>query len=320
LYDHLKINNILVKEQFGFRDNLATETATYTLLNEIVSSPNNKILVGGLFCHLQKAFNSVHHDILWTKMEFYGISGIAKKLMISYFKNRYQRVLVKDNTLNKCFSEWVHVKHGAPQGSVLGPLLFLIYINDFSMTLGKLAHPILFADDTSIIISGINPVEFKNNFEAVITLTINWFNSNLLTTNYDKTHIVQFSTKKQTEIKIPRNFNKEVITDIHSTRFLGLILDSTLSWKDDIVELTSKLSKACYAITAIKPFVSLDVLKMTYFSYVHSIMSYGIIFGGNSVHSELIFKIQKRIIRIITNSSRHDSCHQLYKQLQILPF
>jgi hypothetical protein len=211
-------------------------------------------------------------------MEFYGISGIANKLMISYLKNRYQRVSVKDNTLNKCFSEWAHVKHGVPQGLVLGPLLFLVYINDFSTTLGKLAHPILFTDDTSIIISGINPVEFKNNFEAVITLTINWFNSNLLTLNSDKMHILQFSTKKQNEIKILRITNKGVITDIHSTRFLGLIIDSTLSWKDHIIELTSKLSKACYAIRAIKPFMSLDVLKMTYFSYVHSIMSYGIIF------------------------------------------
>jgi hypothetical protein len=81
----------------------------------------------------------------------------------------------------------------------------------------------------------------------------------------------------------------------------------------------SKLSKACYAIRATKPFVSLDVLKMTYFSYVHSIVLYGIIFWGNSVHSELIFKNQKGIIRIITNSSRRDSCRQLYKQLQILP-
>jgi hypothetical protein len=178
----------------------------------------------------------------------------------------------------------------------LGPLLFLIYINDFSTTLGKLAHLTLFADDTSIIISGINPVEFKNNFEAVITLTINWFNSNLLTLNYDKTHILQFLTKKQNEIKIPRISNKEVITDIHSTRLLRLIIDSTLLWKDHIVELTSKLNKACYAIKAIKPFVSLDVPKMTYFSYVHSIVSYGIICWGNSVHSELIFNIQKRIM------------------------
>ena len=105
----------------------------------------------------------------------------------------------------------------------------------------------------------------------------------------------------------------------NSTRFLGFTIDSTLSWKDHIVELKSKLNKACYAVRAIKPFMSLNVLKMIYFSSVHSVMSYGIIFWGKSHHSDSICKIQKRIIRIITNTGRHDSCCQLYKQLQILP-
>jgi hypothetical protein len=110
-----------------------------------------------------------------------------------------------------------------------------------------------------------------------------------------------------------------IITNINSTRILGLIFDSTLSWNDHIVKLKSKLNKACYAIRVIKPFTSLDVLKMIYFSYVHSVMSYGIIFWGNSHHSDNIFKFQKRIIRIITNNGRRGSCCQLYEQLQILP-
>ena len=90
------------------------------------------------------------------------------------------------------------------------------------------------------------------------------------------------------------------------------------SWKDHIAAITSKLNKACYAIRSIKRFLSVNILRMIYFSYVHSVMSYGIIFWGNSHHSNSIFKIQKRIIRIITNTGSHDSCHQLFKQLQIL--
>jgi hypothetical protein len=89
-----------------------------------------------------------------------------------------------------------------------------------------------------------------------------------------------------------------IITNINSTRFLELIIDSSLSWKDHISGLTSKLNKACYAIRAIKPFTSLDVVKMTYYSYVHSVISYGIIFLGNSHLSGSIFKIKKGVIII----------------------
>lgn len=314
LYSHLNDNNILVNEQFGFRDKLSTETATYALLNNVLSSLDKRHVVGGLFCDLQKAFDCVNHGILLDKMKFYGISGIANNLIKSYLDNRYQRI-----SLNKVSSKWELVKHGVPQGSVLGPLLFLIFINDLSPTISKLANPILFADDTSIILSNTNFVDFTNNFNKVMSDTINWFQSNLLTLNYSKTHFLQFFTKKQNEIKIQFTPPNSLITSIDSTRFLGLVIDNTLSWKEHVVELSAKLNKACYAIRAIQPFMTLEVLKSVYFSYVHSVMSYGIIFWGNSHHSNNVFKIQKRIIRIITNSGRRDSCRQLYKQLQILP-
>jgi len=125
-------------------------------------------------------------------------------------------------------------------------------------------------------------------------------------------------TKKQNEIKIKIVVSNTIITNVNSTKFLGLTIDSTLSWKAHIVDLTSKLNKACYAIRAVKLFVTLNVLRTVYFSYFHSIMSHGIIFWGNSHLSSNIFKIQKRIIRIITNKSKCDSCWHLYKQLQIL--
>jgi len=140
-----------------------------------------------------------------------------------------------------------------------------------------------------------------------------------LTLNCDKTHFLQFFRKKHNEIKMQLISSNKIITNINGTRFLGLITDSSLSWKDHIIELTSKLSSTCYAIRAIKPFMSLDVMKMIYYPYVHSVMSCGIIFWGNSHLNGSIFKVQKRIIRIITNAGKRDSCHQLYKQLQILP-
>ena len=318
LYCHLHDNNILVNDQYGFREKLSNETATNTLLNNVLSSLDKKNPARGLFCDLQKVFDCINHEILLAKMEFYWISGIANKLMRSYLENKYQRISMKDSKPNKLSSKWEHVKHGIPQGSISGPLLFLTYINDLSLSISKLANPIIFVDDTSIIISNTNSEEFKNNINSVMTEIINWFQSNLLTLICNKTHFLQFLTKKQNEIKIQIIAPNSVITNINSTKFLGLIINNTLSWKDHIAALTSKLNKTCHAIREIKPFMSLDAFRMIYFSYVHSVMSYGIIFWGNSHYSNSIFKIKKIIIRIITNTRSCDSCHQLYKQLKIL--
>ena len=111
----------------------------------------------------------------------------------------------------------------------------------------------------------------------------------------------------------------ETDTTIHSTKFLGLTVDTSFSWKYHIEELKSKLNKACYEIRSFKPFISSEVLKMSYFSYVHSVLSYGIIFWGNSSYSKNILKIQIRIIWVIMSSDRRDSCHELFRQLNILP-
>ena len=193
--------------------------------------------------------------------------------------------------------------------------VFLIYINDCPLTLNKVASSILFADDTSIIISNTNPEEFKTSINTAMTEITNWFRSNLLTFNFNKTNFLQFKKK----IKIQIIASNSIRTNINSTKFLGLIIDSQLSWGEQIITLTSKLNKACYSIRAVKSCMSLEVLRTIYFSYAHSAISYGIIFWGNSHFSTNIFKVQKRIIRIITNTGRCDSCRQLFKQLQILP-
>jgi hypothetical protein len=130
-------------------------------------------------------------------MKYYGITGTAYKLMQSYRDNRYQRTVIKDKNLKKLFSSWKIIKHRVQQGSVLGRLLFLIYINDLPITICKIARSIIFADDTSIIRTNDNMVDFRNTLYLTMIEISSWFRSNLLTLNYDKTHFLQFLTKKK---------------------------------------------------------------------------------------------------------------------------
>jgi exonuclease III len=320
LSQHLHINNILVDEQFGFRKGSSTEMATFQFLNKVLTSLDEKSYVGSLLCDLQKAFDCVNHDILLEKLKFYGISGAGMKLMSSYLEDRYQRVVIEDIKFNKVVSKWERVEHGVPQGSILGPLLFLIYINDFPFSVNNLAQPILFADDTSMVISNPCPEEFEKNIKLVLNAAIIWFNRNLLTLNHDKTHFLQFFLKKNRELEIQISTDKPLITNLNCSSFLGITIDNVLSWKNHILKISLKLNKACFAVRAIRPFISLDSIKMVYYSYVHSILEYGIIFWGSAPLSVNIFKIQKRIIRVMAGLSKSASCRESFKKLHILTF
>jgi hypothetical protein len=211
------------------------------------------------------------------------------------------------------------MRHGVPQGSVLGPLFFRLYINELPKVISDICKPILYADDTSIVIFDKDSEKFKFKINTAFDRINKWFQSNFLSLNFEKTEFLQFLTKNSHEIDIQVSYDNNKIDNTYNIKFLGLIVDTFLSWKNHIDQLVCKLNKSCYLMRSIKPFLSLAILKMVYFSYAHYLLTYGIIFWGNSTHSKVIFKIQKRIIRIMTDSGSRASCRALFKALDILP-
>jgi len=185
LYHHINTNHILVNEQFGFRHASSTDTVTYTLTKNILTALNNKLLVGGIFCDLQKAFDCDNHDILLSKIEFYRVSGKANNLIKSYLQDGYKRVLVEFNS-RKYHSKWESVTDGVPQGYILGPLLLILYNNDLPNAISDTGNPVLYADDTSLIITNVDRQMFEKDINAAILQLNRWFKSTLLLLNLEK--------------------------------------------------------------------------------------------------------------------------------------
>jgi hypothetical protein len=177
---------------------------------------------------------------------------------------------------------------------------------------------VLFAGDTSIIITDTNKLDFNININQTFQDINTWFNARLLTLNFNKTQYLEFRTKNYYNVTTHINYDQKCITNTKEIKFLGLIIDDTLSWKQHIEQVINKMSTACYALSNIKHIVPLDTLKVIYFTHIHSIISYGIIFWGSSSYANNVFILQKKIIRIITNTRSRDSCREVFKNMEIM--
>jgi len=170
-----------------------------------------------------------------------------------------------------------------------------------------------------MIINNPNHLNFEKSVNKIIQDINEWFSTNLFSLNLDKTHFVHFVTKNSSLIDFNIMHGDKKIDNVYNTQFLGLTLDNTLSWRTHIGTIILKLSSASFALRVVEPFLPLDSLKMVFYSYFHSVMTYGLIFWGNSHHSNIIFRLQKRIIRIIVGIRHRYSCREHFKNLKTLP-
>jgi hypothetical protein len=177
---------------------------------------------------------------------------------------------------------------------------------------------VLFADDTSIIITDRNKLDFNLNINQTFKDINTWFKVNLLTLNFNKTQYLEFRTKSYYNVNTHIKYDENSTTNASEIKFLGLNIDNTLSWNQHIEHVISTISTACYVLRNIKHIVPLATLKVIYFAHIHSIISYGIILWGNPSYANKVFILQKNIIRIIMNTRPRDSCREIFKNMEIM--
>lgn len=313
--------DILANEQFGFRKCKSTQLATFTLINRIINNINNRIPTSALLLDLSKAFDYVDHSLLISKLENYGIRGSCLSWFKSYLLNRKQltRITKFDNNSNsvvKFDSELRINDFGVPQGSILGPLLFLIYVNDLPRAL---THDcVLFADDTTIILDCKN----RNTYEAEINKTlddvIKWLDANKLKINIEKTKLINFKTYKSKNTHLNVAYKNSLIQQIQSAKFLGITLDTHFSWKEHINSLCKKINKFVFALRKVKDVTSRQTSLMVYHAYICSIIRYGIVVWGNSSEIMRVFIAQKKCIRALFGMEWSESCRAVFKSKNLL--
>ena len=184
-------------------------------------------------------------------------------------------------------------KSGVPQGSILGPLLFLLYINDLPNILKH--QCILFADDTTIIVKCQDKSSFEDNINNTVKQVINWLNHNNLQINLSKTKMIQFKTYQSESIPLKINYCNEKVEEVDDTKFLGIMLDKNCNWKAHIIHVCNKLDRFVYALKRLRQVSSIQTALCAYHGYVASTLKYAVILWGNSVDVEKAFKIQKKV-------------------------
>ena len=313
--NYLNKHKILYEFQFGFRGGHSTYMPLIVLVDKISKALENGECVIGLFLDFSKAFDTINHSILFEKLHHYGIRGVALEWFKSYMSNRSQYVLY--NGYASCTKT---VTCGVPQGSVLGPLLFLVYVNDLAHV-SKTLFSLMFADDTNMFMSGINVEILSYQFNTELMNVVKWLQTNKLSLNIDKTHYMFFKGNKHLADPVIMIDGKR-IKKVNKTKFLGVIMDELLTWRQHADYISSKISKGAGILFKIRKYVNKRTLVSLYYTFIYPYFSYCNEVWGSaySCHLKRLTILQKRAIRIIHNANRTEHTDPLFRDANILKF
>ena len=296
LTNYLSLNNILTDSQYGFRKNHSTQSAALELIDRLMISMDKGKTPLAIFLDFSKAFDTLDHEILLYKLKYYGIKDKALFLFRNYLTNRRQYTElggVKSNLSN--------IKTGVPQGSILGPLLFLLYINDIA-DITKYLKTIIYADDTTFIadLDNIPKNEQERKINSELQIINLWLKSNKLSLNCKKSKFIVFYKPPRKTVIPELLIDNEKICCVDEFNFLGLTITKHLSWKKHIDKISNKISKIIGVLNKLK-FIRPDQILLTiYNSLILPHLNYCILAWGYD--SKRLYKLQKKALRIIYKS------------------
>ena len=319
LYTYFNENNLLYDSQYGFRSLHSTEFAAIEITDKIYQNLDNKKSPLAIYLDLSKAFDTIDHSILIHKLEYYGIKGTSLKWFTSYLTNRKQYVQFNNETSSSNL-----ISTGVPQGSILGPLLFIIYMNDIAKVTTKF-HFTLYADDTSLIeplctftdtISNRNSISEEINSE--LQKIFDWLSVNKLSLNVKKTKMMVFHHRQcNIQDKIPNlHLDGIPIERVKQFNFLGIVLDEHMTWNAHTNKVACNIARTIGTLKRLKRFMPLSILKTLYNALILPHLSYGILTWGSK--SNRLIKLQKWALRTISNSKYNAHTDPVFKKLGLL--
>ena len=291
VYNFLQSSNQLFKSQYGFCKGHSCENAVQELLSAITKGFDHKEYTAALFLNLSKAFDTLNHNILFQKLGLYGIRGLCLDWLKHYLLNRRLSVkCVVGEPSELSLSTEYPLEFGIPQGSCLGPLLFLVYCNDLPRNL-SFCNSILFVDDTTLYKSHKNLRYLKWCIQEELNQLLDWYRANKLTLNINKSVCVLFNEKGK-DVNFEIEIDNIQMKTMKCYKFLGIWLDNRLKWDHHVSKLVLKIKRNMHLLKSGRNMLNVHTKLIIYYAHIQSHITYGLSSWGNMICNTVINKLQ----------------------------